>query len=360
MALLDIDADINSNNGNTDNSNNSVNNNTNNTTNQTTDATQTDDHSKVAALADGFANSAINSTEVDDGSTGLVGVGNSSNSHNDNSSDSSSEANDNGNNRGNDYDYDTKINTSTDNSSYNQQLTDTDTKVTTLTDTKDSYNNITSTKDSGNISTKDSGNNYNDSSTHLKDSGNTLTESYNKDSGNYSVDSSTHTHTTSDYDFGTLKDFGEISGNVGIAGGDLAFNLGDDYSFNLNLDNVLNNSLNGDGNHTGFSLVQANNLADQDTSYNMSMNNENAHNNLHSTGGDPHSDAGIGFDSKLSWDPSTPIAGHDITGSSTADGSSILANSGYHQELVQGANMVSNASDIAITGGEHHDTTTSS
>jgi hypothetical protein len=358
MALLDIDADINSNNGNTDNSNNSTNTNTNTNVNQTTDATQTDDHSKVAALADGFANSAINSTEVDDGSTGLVGVGNSSNSHNDNSTDTSTESNNNGDNRGNDYDYDTKINTSTDNSSYNHQVTDTDTKVTTLTDTKDSYNDITNTKDNGNTSTKDSGNSYNysDSSTHLKDSGNSLSESYNKDSGN--SDSSTHSSTSSDYDFGTLKDFGEISGNVGIAGGDLAFNLGDDYSFNLNLDNVLNNSLNGDnGTHTGFSLVQANNLADQDTAYNVNMNNANASNQLTSTGGDPHSDAGIGFDSKLSWDPSTPIAGHDLTGTSTADGSSILANSGYHQELVQGANMVSNASDIAITGGDHHDVT---
>jgi hypothetical protein len=344
MALLDIDADINSNNGNTDNSNNSTNTNV----NQTTDTTQTDDHSKVAALADGFANSAINSTEVDDGSTGLVGVGNTANSNNDSSTNTSSEANNNGDNRGNDYDYDTKINTTTDNSSYNHQVTDTDTKVTTLTDTKDSYNNITNTKDSGNTSTKDSGNSYSDSSTHLKDS------------GNYTSDSSTHSSTSSDYDFGTLKDIGEVSGNVGIAGGDLAFNLGDDYSFNLNLDNVLNNSLNGDGNHTGFSLVQANNLADQDTAYNVNMNNAHAHNDLSSTGGDPHSDAGIGFDSKLSWDPSTPIAGHDITGTSTADGSSILANSGYHQELVQGANMVSNASDIAITGGDHHDTTTTS
>jgi hypothetical protein len=357
VALLDINADINSNNGNTDTTNNTTNTNT----NQTTDTTQTDDHSKVAALADGFANSAVNSTEVDSGATGLVGVGNSSNSNNSSSTDTSSQSNDNGNNRGNDYSYDTKVNTSTDNSSYNNQVTDTDTKVTTLTNTKDSYNDITSTKDSGNTSTKDSGNSYNysDSSTHLKDSGNSLSETYNKDSGNYTSDSSTHQSTTSEYDFGTLKDIGEVSGNVGIAGGDLAFNLGDNYSFNLNLDNILNNSLSGDGTHTGFSLVQANNLADQDTAYNVSMNNANASNNLSSQGGDAHSDPGIGFDSKLSWDPSTPIAGHDLSGTSTANGSSILANSGYHQELVQGANMVSNTSDIAITGGDHHDTTTS-
>ncbi|PZM10804.1 fibrinogen-binding protein [Rhizobium tubonense] len=314
----------------------------------------TDDHSKVAALADGFANSAVNSTNIDDGSTGLVGVGNSSNSHNDNSTDTTntdaSQTNGNGDNRDNSYDFDSKVNTTTNDitSSYNHQ--DTDTKVTSITDTKDSYN--TSTKDSGNAY------NYSDSSTHVKDSNNSLSESYTKDSGNYSSDSSTHS--SSDYDFGTLKDIGEVSGNVGIAGGDLAFNLGDDYSFNLNLDNILNNSLNGDGNHTGFSLVQANNLADQDTAYNVSMNNAHAHNDLSSEGGDAHSDAGIGFDSKLSWDPSTPVAGHDLTGTSTADSSSILANSGYHQELVQGANMVSNTSDIAITGGDHHDVTTSS
>jgi len=332
MALLDIDATVNSNNGNT------------------TNTTSTDDHSKVAALADGFANSAVNSTNIDDGSTGLVGVGNSSNSHKDSSTTTTntdaSQTNGNGDNRDNSYDYDSKTNTTTTNntSSYNHQ--DTDTKVTSITDTKDSYN----------TSTKDSGNSYSDSSTHVKDSGNT----YTKDSGNsYSYsDSSTHQTTTSDYDFGTLKDIGSISGNVGIAGGDLNFNLGSDYSFNLNLDNILNNALNGDGNHTGFSLVQANNLADMDTAYNVTMNNQHATNDLSSEGGDSHSDAGIGFDSKSSWDPNTPIAGHDLSGTSHADSSSILANSGYHQELVQGANLVSNTSDIAVTGGDHHDVTT--
>ncbi|ARM86432.1 hypothetical protein RHEC894_CH00070 [Rhizobium sp. CIAT894] len=41
-----------------------------------------DDITKVGALADGFANGAVNSTEVDDGSTGYVGAANDDNRDN--------------------------------------------------------------------------------------------------------------------------------------------------------------------------------------------------------------------------------------------------------------------------------------
>jgi hypothetical protein len=47
-------------------------------------------------------------------------------------------------------------------------------------------------------------------------------------------------------------------------------------------------------------------------------------------------------------------AGDDVAGTSTADASAILANSGFHLELVQGANMLSNAVDSSVIGGNSH------
>jgi len=43
-----------------------------------------------------------------------------------------------------------------------------------------------------------------------------------------------------------------------------------------------------------------------------------------------------------------------MTGSSTANASAIVANSGFHLELVQGANMLSNTLDSTISGGDLH------
>jgi hypothetical protein len=47
-------------------------------------------------------------------------------------------------------------------------------------------------------------------------------------------------------------------------------------------------------------------------------------------------------------------AGDDANGSSTADASAILANSGFHLELVQGANLLSNTIDSSVIGGNSH------
>jgi hypothetical protein len=338
-----------------------------------------DDDLKVGALADGLASTATDKSDVDDSAVGVANASDSNNgSNNDSSTDTSNsdssnhEANDNGDNRDNSYDYDTKVITATNTStsSSSDSSTDDHSKTVTLDNTEHSYNTDDSyntdvsnkTEDSYNSDSsshvKDSGNSfsYADSSTHVKDSGNTFdyadSSTQVKDSNN--SDSSSH--------WGTLDDVTN-GGNLGIAGGDLNFHLGDDYSFNLNLDNVLNNALNGEGNDTGFTLAQANNLADQDQAYSISMDNSGAHNNLDSTGGDPTGGVGVGYDVShehhAGAGDASNSAGHDQ--SSSIDSSSILANSGYHQEIVQGANLVSNASDISITGGnDHHDTTSSS
>ncbi len=87
------------------------------------------------------------------------------------------------------------------------------------------------------------------------------------------------------------------------------------------------------------------------------MNNTDADNYLSAKGGQANGADGVDLDSHLNWNPNTVGAGHDLTGSNISDASAILANSGFHQELVQGANMVSNTSDVAFTGGnDTHDT----
>lgn len=286
-------------------------------------------HDKIGALADGFANSAVNSTEVDDGATGYVGVANGDNRDNqDNSQDNSVDVDvkaeisaNNGDNRDNDYDwsYDSDDDTKTITDTDTKTITDTDTKTITDTDTK----TITDT----------------DTKTITDTDTKTVTDSYNtSDSFN-----------KTDTDFAVLEDVKDFD-NLGIAGGDLTFNLGDDFSFTLDVDSILNNSLGGAGNDSGFSAVQANHLADQDDAWNVRMDNAGANNNLNSNGGTADSAEGMEMDGR-GWDLK---AGDDASGSSAADASAILANSGFHLEFVQGANLLSNTVDSSVIGGNSH------
>ncbi|TAX36912.1 fibrinogen-binding protein [Rhizobium leguminosarum] len=296
---------------------------------------------KVGALADGFANSAINSTEIEDDSTGYVGgVANGDNRDNtDNSVDVDVKAEidvaaNNGNNRDNEYDWSyksdddtsTKTTTITDsNNDYDwsydsKSYSDTDTKTITDTDTKTVTDTDIKTVTETDTDTKT-----------VSDSNNT-SDSFNK----------------TDTDFAVIEDVKDS--NLGVAGHDLTFNLGDDFSFTLDVDSILNNSLTGEGNDSGFSAIQANHLADQDNAWNTTMNNQHADNHLKADGGDASSAEGMEMDGK-GWDLK---AGDDATGSSAADASAILANSGFHLELVQGANLLSNTVDSSVIGGNSH------
>lgn len=286
---------------------------------------------KVGALADGFANSAVNSTEVDDGSTGYVGAANGDNRDNqDNSVDVDVNADidvsaNNGDNRDNDYDWSYDSKSYSDNDT--KTITDTDTKTITDTDTK----TITDT-DTKTITDTDT-------KTITDTDTKTVTDSYNtSDSFN-----------KTDTDFAVIEDVKDFD-NLGVAGHDLTFNLGDDFSFTLDVDSILNNSLGGEGNDSGFSAVQANHLADQDSAWNIKMENEGAQNHLNSNGGTADSAEGMEMDGR-GWDLK---AGDDASGSSTADASAILANSGFHLELVQGANLLSNTVDSSVIGGNSH------
>lgn len=153
-----------------------------------------------------------------------------------------------------------------------------------------------------------------------------------------------------DNDLATLRDAKDFD-NLGIGGGDLTFDLSDDFSFNLNVDHILNNSPGGGGNDTGFSIVQANNLADQDQAYGTKMNNNDADNSLKADGGHVDGADGANFDTDSDWDLRV---GEDLSSSSKAEASAILANSGFHQEIVQGANLLSNTVDVSVVGSDRH------
>lgn len=307
-----------------------------------------DDITKIGALSEGFANTSTNDAKVDDSNVGVANGENRNNDYSDNSdnSDNSTEtkvdvdakidvAIGNGDNRDNVYDNDTKT------------VNDNDTTVKTSTDIKSDYDWSYDSKS------------YSDNDTNIK----TTTETDTKTFSYSDDDTTTKTETTtgsynsssadsfykSDDDFGNIDHVKDV-GNLGVAGGDLTFNLGDDFSFTLNVDNILNSSLSGEGNDTGFSLVQANHLADQDKAWDIKMDNGGAQNHLSANAGDANGADGVDMDGK-GWDLK---AGDDVSGTSTADASAILANSGFHLELVQGANMLSNAVDVTITGGNSH------
>ena len=294
-----------------------------------------DDTVKVGALADGFS-SAINSTEIDDDSTGYVGgIANGDNRNNtDNSTDVNVNADvdvkaDNGDNRDNEYDWSYK--------------SDDDTKTTTIND-----NDTTTTTKSDYDWSYDS-KSYSDNYTTTISDNDTFTKT------DTDIKTVTDTKTTSDSFNKTDTDFAVIDdvkdfGNLGVAGHDLTFDIGDDFSFTLDVDSILNNSLNGEGNDTGFSIVQANHLADQDQAWNVRMDNAGAQNHLNADAGTAHGADGVDMGGK-SWDLKT---GDDVAGTSTADASAILANSGFHLELVQGANMLSNTVDSSVIGGNSH------
>jgi hypothetical protein len=210
-----------------------------------------------------------------------------------------------------DYDWSYDSKSYSDNDTDTKTITDTDTKTVTDTDIKTITDTDTKT---------------------VSDSNNT-SDSFNK----------------TDTDFAVIEDVKDFD-NLGVAGHDLTFNLGDDFSFTLDVDGILNNSLSGAGNDSGFSAVQANHLADQDQAWNIKMDNGGAENHLKADGGHADSAEGMEMDGK-GWDLK---AGDDANGSSTADASAILANSGFHLELVQGANLLSNTIDSSVIGGNSH------
>lgn len=122
-----------------------------------------------------------------------------------------------------------------------------------------------------------------------------------------------------------------------MAGGDFAFTLGDGFSITFNLDHILSKA------HgvydTGFSIVQANSLADQDRAYDIRMHNQGEAN-----ADAPGETATAGLDVADGWDLKVD---EDPAAGSLADASTGLADAAFHHEIVQGANLLSHAVDAA-------------
>lgn len=322
----------------------------------TTTNTTTDDDTvvKVGALADGLANSAINSTEVSDDSTGYVGgIANGDNRGNtDNSTDTDINVKadisaNNGNDRDNDYDwnYSVKTDDHSDNSTFNYSDDD-----TSIKQTSDDHSDSSTNYDWSYVAKSDDHSIVDD---HSK----TDDHSYTKTTTDTDVTQTSDSHNAMDSFNKSDDDFATISGvkdfdNLGVAGHDLTFDIGDDFAFTLNLNDILNGSY-GDGNSAAFNVVQTNNLVDQDSAYNFNMNNQHANNQLQANAAESDGGDGMNLDGKT-WNLH---AGDDATGTSTADSSAILANSGFHMELVQGANMLSNAFDTHVSGTDMHTST---
>lgn len=329
----------------------------------------------IGALADGFlGNTAINDPDTSNGSTAYIGglangdnrdnttnTDNSDNSDNSNNSDNSDNSSDitvdatldllNGNNRDNSYDWDYDSKTT------NTNINDNDTKTITDTDVKSDFDWSYDSKSysDNDINTKTDTDIKTVTDTDVKTT--TTSDSFNTaDSFNKTDNDTTNTADSfnkSDDDFATVHDVKDFD-NLGIAGGDVNFNLGDNFSFTLDVDNILNGSLGG-GN--AFNAIQANHLADQDSVWSMKMDAAHASNSVSTAGNSATGAEGIDLGHHGGW---TGGAGDDVNGSSVADASSILANSGIHMELVQGANMLSNTFDAIghdsnTVGQDSHD-----
>ncbi|MCA1441289.1 hypothetical protein I6F07_13910 [Ensifer sp. IC4062] len=137
-------------------------------------------------------------------------------------------------------------------------------------------------------------------------------------------------------------------GNVGVAA-DVTFNLGDDLSFSLHLDSILEHSLSAVANDAAFTIVQANSLADQDHAYSVKMDNANPDNAPNADGGPAESGASMHFGASSDWDLRVS---HELDAGAKADASATLASGEFHQEIVQGANLLSNAVDVNVVGGD--------
>ena len=306
-----------------------------------------DEITTVGALADGFANTATEDSKVDDSNVGVANGGNRDNTYDDHSTNVDVDAKievatDNGDNRDNAYnwEYDSKTSTSNysdnDSNSNNKTINDNDTSVKSdydwSYDSKSYSDNDTKVVTNTHTDTDTKTFSYTDNDTDIK----TTTDSFND------------TTTKSDYDFSTIEHVKDV-GNLGVAGGDIAFDIGDDFSFSLNVDNILNNSLNGEGNDSAFNAIQANHLSDQDTAYNITMDNQYLDNHLKADGGSADA-GGMDIDGK-GWDLK---AGDDVSSAASANASAIVANSGVHLELVQGANLLTNSFEGSSVGHDSH------
>ena len=183
----------------------------------------------------------------------------------------------------------------------------------------------------------------------------------------------------------TDDDFGDINMSSGatidtilVGKGDISYDPGNEQ----NIEDLLNDALNGAGNDTGTINSQFNNLVDSDTLTNASVDGNLQQTNT-SKGGDAASDDGIGVGSDdvadAGWDFHTKGSnwgggygdddddgalgassgnwgsgnGDDgfVSGESLSSAASAIDTTAFNQSIVMGANVLGNTVDMSVVGG---------
>lgn len=160
--------------------------------------------------------------------------------------------------------------------------------------------------------------------------------------------------------------------DIFMAKGDISYDPGNE----LNLEDVLNDALNGQGNDTGTVNAQSNNLVDNDYLENATVGGTLTQTNT-STGGEASSDDGIDAGSEEADGFGFPYAkggghggGHDdddgfdsgnwgsgngddgfVSGESLSSAASSIDTTAFNQSIVMGANVLGNTVDMSVVGG---------
>ncbi|TYC75489.1 hypothetical protein FMN63_06470 [Stappia sp. BW2] len=143
-----------------------------------------------------------------------------------------------------------------------------------------------------------------------------------------------------------LSDHASV-GDMLIAKGNIDFDPGDD----INVEDVLNDALNGAGNDTGFVLNNSNMLEDNDQANDTYVANNAAFTQkLSATGGSSVADDGLAFGgSSMTVDA---LDDATVIGEVMAAANAANATEAFVNELVQGANILNNSVDTSIVGGD--------
>jgi hypothetical protein len=187
-----------------------------------------------------------------------------------------------------------------------------------------------------------------------------------------------------DDDFADIDLSGGASVDTLLVGqGDISFDPGNEQ----NIEDILNDALNGAGNDVGTVNSQFNNLVDSDVLHNATVDGNLEQTNT-STGGDATSDDGIGVGSDDGgFDFGFPImareggghGGHGgqdddydgassgnwgsgngddgyVTGESLSSAASAIDTTAFNQSIVMGANVLGNTVDMSVVGGNMNST----
>ena len=178
-----------------------------------------------------------------------------------------------------------------------------------------------------------------------------------------------------DDDFGDINMSGSATIDTILVGkGDISFDPGNEQ----NIEDLLNDALNGAGNDTGTINSQFNNLVDSDVLSSASVGGNLQQTNT-STGGSAASDDGIGVGSDdvadAGWDFHMKGGGHGgddddgalgassgnwgsgngddgfVSGESLSSAASAIDTTAFNQSIVMGANVLGNTVDMSVVGG---------